>query len=171
MSIMDKLKKNSKVKESDILSDSKFFNEKDMVKTDVPMLNVALSGSMDGGLTPGLTVLAGPSKHFKTSFALIMAAAYMKQYPDAVMLFYDSEFGSPQAYFHQYEIDTSRVLHTPITNVEELKFDLISQLETIERGDKVIVVIDSVGNLASKKELEDAINEKSVADMSRAKSL
>ena len=38
-------------------------------------------------------------------------------------------------------------------------------------GDKVIVVIDSVGNLASKKELDDAINEKSVADMSRAKAL
>jgi hypothetical protein len=32
-------------------------------------------------------------------------------------------------------------------------------------------MIDSVGNLASKKELEDAINEKSVADMSRAKAL
>jgi RecA/RadA recombinase len=171
MSIMDKLKKNSKVKDSDILSESKFFNEKDMVKTDVPMINVALSGSIDGGLAPGLTVLAGPSKHFKTSFALIMAAAYMKQHEDAVMLFYDSEFGSPQSYFTQYNIDTERVLHTPIANVEELKFDLISQLEAIERGDKVIVVIDSVGNLASKKELDDAINEKSVADMSRAKSL
>ena len=35
----------------------------------------------------------------------------------------------------------------------------------------VIVVIDSIGNLASKKELEDTFNEKSVADMSRAKSL
>lgn len=171
MSIMDKLKKNSKVKDSDILSESKFFNEKDMVKTDVPMINVALSGSIDGGLAPGLTVLAGPSKHFKTSFALIMAAAYMKKHEDAVMLFYDSEFGSPQSYFTQYNIDTERVLHTPIANVEELKFDLISQLEAIERGDKVIVVIDSVGNLASKKELDDAINEKSVADMSRAKSL
>ena len=135
------------------------------------MMNVALSGSIDGGLAPGLTVLAGPSKHFKTSFALIMAAAYMKKYPDAVMLFYDSEFGSPQSYFEQFKIDTSRVLHTPIANVEELKFDLIGQLEGVERGDKVIVVIDSVGNLASKKELEDAINEKSVADMSRAKSL
>ena len=33
------------------------------------------------------------------------------------------------------------------------------------------VVIDSIGNLASKKELEDTFNEKSVADMSRAKSL
>ena len=36
MSIMDKLKKNSKVKETAILADSKFFNEKDMVPTDVP---------------------------------------------------------------------------------------------------------------------------------------
>ena len=168
---MDKLKSNSKVKATEVLSDSKFFNEKDMVTTSVPMMNVALSGDIDGGLTPGLTVLAGPSKHFKTSFALIMAAAYLEKYKDAVMLFYDSEFGSPQAYFEQYNIDTSRVLHTPITNVEELKFDLIGQLEGLDRDDKVIVVIDSVGNLASKKELDDAINEKSVADMSRAKAL
>jgi len=171
MSIMDKLKKNTKVDYTSILSDSKFFNDKDMVPTDVPMMNVALSGSMDGGLAPGLTVLAGPSKHFKTSFALIMASAYLKKYKDAVLLFYDSEFGSPQAYFENFGIDTDRVLHTPITNVEELKFDMISQLEGLERGDKVVVVIDSVGNLASKKELDDAINEKSVADMSRAKAL
>jgi len=171
MSIMDKLKKNSKVKETSILSESKFFNEKDMVTTDVPMINVALSGSVDGGLAPGLTVLAGPSKHFKTSFGLIMASAYLKKYADAVLLFYDSEFGSPQSYFEQFDIDTSRVLHTPITNVEELKFDLIGQLEELDRKDKVVIVIDSIGNLASKKEMEDAINEKSVADMSRAKAL
>ena len=148
MSIMDKLQKNSKIKESSILADSKFFTEKDMVTTDVPIINVALSGSVDGGLAPGL-----------------------KRHKDAVLLFYDSEFGSPQAYFEQYNIDTSRVLHTPIANVEELKFDLIGQLENIERKDKVVIMIDSVGNLASKKELEDAINEKSVADMSRAKAL
>tara|TARA_Y100000389_G_scaffold164920_1_gene168845 strand:- start:1193 stop:2230 length:1038 start_codon:yes stop_codon:yes gene_type:complete len=168
---MDKLKKNSKVKETSILSESKFFTEKDMIQTDVPMINVALSGSVDGGLAPGLTVLAGPSKHFKTSFGLIMASAYLKKYPDAVLLFYDSEFGSPQSYFKQFEIDTNRVLHTPITNVEELKFDIIGQMEGLDRDDKVVIVIDSVGNLASKKELDDAINEKSVADMSRAKAL
>src|SRR6056300_1327584 len=170
-SIMDKLKKNSKVKETSILSESKFFTEKDMISTDVPMINVALSGSVDGGLALGLTVLAGPSKHFKTSFGLIMASAYLKQYSDAVLLFYDSEFGSPQSYFKQFDIDTSRVLHTPITNVEELKFDIIGQMEGLDRDDKVVIVIDSVGNLASKKELDDAINEKSVADMSRAKAL
>ena len=171
MSIMAKLKKNSKIAHTEVLSESKFFTEKDMVATDVPMINVALSGSVEGGLAPGLTVLAGPSKHFKTSFALIMASAYLKKYPEAVLLFYDSEFGSPQDYFKAFGIDPSRVLHTPITNAEELKFDLIAQLEGIERGDKLVVVIDSIGNLASKKELEDAINEKSVADMSRAKAL
>lgn len=171
MSIMDKLKKNSKIKDTSVLSDSKFFNEKDMIQTDVPMMNVALSGSVDGGLAPGLTVLAGPSKHFKTSFALIMASAYLKKYEDAVILFYDSEFGSPQSYFQQFDINTDRVLHTPIANVEQLKFDLVGQLENLDRGDKVIVVIDSMGNLASKKEMEDALNEKSVADMSRAKAL
>jgi len=171
MSIMDKLKKNSKLKNTEILSESKFFNEKDMTPTPVPMVNVALSGSIDGGLAPGLTVLAGPSKHFKTSFALLMAAAYMDQHKDAVMLFYDSEFGSPQSYFEQFGVDTSRVLHTPITNVEELKFDMMGQLEGLDRADKVIIVIDSIGNLASKKEMEDALNEKSVADMSRAKAL
>ena len=171
MSIMDKLKKNSKVKATEILADSKFFNDKDMISTDTPMINIALSGEVDGGLAPGLTVLAGPSKHFKTSFALIMASAYLKKYKDAVLLFYDSEFGSPQQYFEQFEIDTTRVLHTPITNVEELKFDIVGQLEGLSREDKVIIVIDSIGNLASKKEMEDAINEKSVADMSRAKAL
>lgn len=171
MSLMAKLKKNSKVVGTAILEDSEFFQEKEITRIDVPMMNVALSGRLDGGLASGLTVLAGPSKHFKTSFALKMAAAFLESDPEAIMLFYDSEFGSPQQYFTNFGIDTSRVLHTPITNVEELKFDLINQLEEISPEDKVIIVIDSIGNLASKKELEDAINEKSVADMSRAKAL
>ena len=168
---MNKLKKNSKLKATEILSRSKFFTEKDMVPTDVPMGNVALSGSIEGGITPGITVLAGPSKHFKTSFALLMASAYLQAKPESVVLFYDSEFGSPQTYFEQFGIDPERVLHTPITNIEELKFDLVAQLEELDRNDDVNVVIDSIGNLASKKELDDALNEKAVADMSRAKAL
>jgi RecA/RadA recombinase len=171
MGIMDKLKKNSKIKTTEVLQDSVFFQEQDVVVTEVPMVNVALSGDIDGGLTSGLTVLAGPSKHFKTSFALMMAGAYLKEHKDAVLLFYDSEFGSPQSYFESFGIDTSRVLHTPITDVEQLKFDLVNQLEQLDRAENVIIVIDSIGNLASKKELEDALNEKGVADMSRAKAL
>jgi len=171
MSLMSKLKKNSKLDHTEVLSKSEFFANKEQIPTDVPMLNVALSGSLSGGISSGLTVLAGPSKHFKTSFALKIASAYLNSDPEAVMMFYDSEFGSPQSYFETFDIDLDRVLHIPITNVEELKFDIIAQLESIDKKEKVIIVIDSIGNLASKKEMEDTLNEKSVADMSRAKAL
>ena len=171
MSLMEKLKKNSTSKMSSVLSDSEFFNDKDTITTKIPIINVALSGKLDGGFQPGLTMFAGPSKHFKTAFSLLMAKSYMDKYDDAVLLFYDSEFGTPQAYFTSFGIDMSRVFHTPVTDVEQLKFDISSQLNEIKRGDHVIIVVDSVGNLASKKEVEDALNEKSVADMSRAKAL
>ena len=169
MSILDKIKKNSSIKDSAILSKSKFFTDKDMIPTSVPIINVALSGRLDGGLTPGLTMWAGPSKHFKTAFSLLMAKSYLDKYEDAALLFYDSEFGTPQSYFDSFGIDTNRVLHTPLTDIEQLKFDIMQQLTQLERGDRLIIIIDSIGNLASKKEVEDALAEKSVADMSRAK--
>jgi RecA/RadA recombinase len=171
MSILDKIKKNTTIKESAILSQSKFFTKKDMIPTSIPVINVALSGRLDGGLTPGLTMWAGPSKHFKTAFSLLMARSYLDKYPDAALLFYDSEFGTPQSYFDSFGIDTERVLHTPITDLEQLKFDVMQQINNIDRGDRVMIVIDSIGNLASKKEVEDALEGKSVADMSRAKQI
>ena len=171
MSVLEKLKKNSTIKMTDVITESKVFGKKDMAPTPVPMINVALSGRIDGGLVPGMLMLAGPSKHFKSAFALLMAAAYQKKYDDAVILFYDSEFGTPQAYFESFGIDMERVIHTPITDVEELKFDITNQLKELEKGEHVCIVIDSIGNLASKKEVEDALNEKSVADMSRAKQM
>jgi RecA/RadA recombinase len=171
MSLINKLKKNSTIAETAILSKSTLLKEKDVIQTSVPMINVALSGKLDGGLTTGITVLAGPSKHFKTAFALLMAAAYQQKYPEAVILFYDSEFGSPQAYFETFGIDMDRVLHTPITDIEELKHDVMAQFSQIEKGERIMVVMDSIGNLASKKEVDDAVEGKTVADMSRAKQL
>jgi hypothetical protein len=58
-----------------------------------------------------------------------------------------------------------------VTDVEELKHDISVQLQNLQRDDKVIILIDSIGNLASKKETDDALEGKSVADMSRAKAL
>ena len=171
MSLKEKLIKNSTIDLTSTLTDSKIFARKDMIPTSVPMINVALSGSVDGGLTPGLTMLAGPSKHFKTGFALLLASSFLKKYKDGVILFYDSEFGTPQDYFNTFNISFDSVVHTPITDVEELKFDIMTQLKNIERGDKVMIVIDSIGNLASKKEVEDALEGKSAADMTRAKQM
>ena len=169
--IKERLLKNSKLDLVSSLEDSEIYNNKDMISTQIPMVNVALSGGFDGGISPGMLMLAGPSKHFKSGFALMLASAYIKKYPDAVILFYDSEFGMPEKYFATFGIPKSSVIHCPVTDIEQLKHDIVSQLQEIKRNDRVFIVIDSVGNIASKKETEDALDGKSVADMSRAKQL
>jgi len=169
--LLDKLKKNTTIKETNVLSESKLFSTKDLIQTSVPALNVALSGKLDGGLTPGLTVFAGPSKHFKTAFAMMLVKSFLDKYDDGIVLFYDSEFGAPQSYFENFGIDTGKVVHTPITDIEQLKHDIMKQVNELERKDRVMIVVDSVGNLASKKEVDDALDGKSVADMTRAKQM
>lgn len=169
--LLEKYKKNSTIKEVSILKNSKFYNEKTFVDTKIPALNIALSGKIDGGLTSGLTMWAAPSRHFKTAFTLTLTKAYMDEFEDSIVIFYDSEFGAPPAYFKSFGIDIERVLHVPITSIEDLKFDLIKQLDTMERAEKIIIIIDSVGNLASKRELDNALNENTAQDMTRAKEL
>lgn len=171
MPLKERLIKNSTIDYTATLTESKIYGKKDMILTRVPMINVALSGRVDGGLTPGLTVLAAPSKHFKTAFSLLMAAAFLKAHPDGIILFYDSEFGTPESYFTSFGVPLESVVHSPITDIEQLKFDVMHQLQEIKRGDKVMIIVDSVGNLASKKEVEDALKQSSAADMTRAKQL
>jgi RecA/RadA recombinase len=171
MSLLDKMLKAGSVKGASILAESKFFAEKDPIQTELPIVNIAFSGSLKGGLIPGLTVIAGASKSFKTLLSLYCMKAYLNKYKDGVAILYDSEYGITPEYLESYNIDTDRVIHVPIEDVEQLKFDITKRLNEVEKGDRVFVMIDSIGNLASRKEVEDAENEKSVADMSRAKQL
>lgn len=171
MSLMAKLQKNSTIKDAEILSKSTIFNKKDVITTPVPALNIALSGKLDGGLTSGLTTIAGVSKNFKTGFSLILAKSFLDKYSDGVVLFYDSEFGSPRAYFKTFGIDLDKILHVPITDIEQLKFDIMNQLNNIERNENVMIIVDSISSIASKKEVDDALDEKSVADFTRSRQL
>lgn len=170
--LINRLISNSRLTDACIMSDSFLMQESDPVSTNIPILNVALSGDPQGGLVSGSLQIAGESKRFKTLFGLVLVKAYMQKYPDSILLFYDSEFGTPKSYIDSVGIPIDRIVHAPIMNIEQLKFDLVNQLEKgIERGDRVIIFIDSLGNLASKKEIEDALNENSAADMTRAKSI
>jgi RecA/RadA recombinase len=169
--LLSRLKKNSNLEYTTTLSDSSLFKERSQTPTEVPIINLAFSGTFSKGFGSGITMFAGPSKHFKSNLGLLCVRSYLKRHKDAICIYYDSEFGCTPEYLKAAGIDPNRVLHTPIMDVEELKFDIVRQLEEIKKGEKVIIFIDSVGNLASKKELEDAKSEKSAADMSRAKQL
>lgn len=169
--LLEKLMKSGSVKGTSVLSESTFFGEKDQIPTAIPALNIAFSGSPNGGMVSGLTVIAGPSRHFKSHIGLMGVKAYFDKYPDAVCLFYDSEFGITPEYLAQNGVDGDRMLHIPIEHIEQLKFDIAKRLEDIDRKDRVIIFMDSIGNLASKKEVEDALDGKSAADMTRAKQI
>lgn len=176
MSIMDKLKKNSRLSKTDVLSQSRFYDE-ELAKsfvcpTEIPMMNVAFSGDLDGGMKPGILMIAGDSKHFKTGFMLECAKGFQNKHPDGVILFYDSERGAPISYFETRNINMDTILHCPIRDIEELKFDILHQLKLLE-AEKIpcMVMIDSIGMLPSKREVDNAENENSAADMTRAKEL
>ena len=169
--LLEKIKKNSTIKQTAVINESKVFGKKTQVETDVPIINLALSGEFDGGLSPGILQIAGQSKHFKSGFAMLIASSFLRKYADGIVLFYDSEFGTPESYFTNFDVDVNRVVHTPITNIEELKFDIVNQLKNLVKEDNILILIDSLGNVASSKEVEDAEDKKSVADMSRAKAL
>jgi hypothetical protein len=114
--------------------------------------------------------------HHNTSYALLMASAYLKKHKDAVLIYYDSEFGAGEGAMSAFGIDSDRVLHIPIMNIEELKFDIMQKLDNnnddgIKRGDKVFILVDSIGNLASVRESNNAIEQNSAQDMTRAKEL
>lgn len=167
--LIDKILKNSPTKHSAILSESALFQEKDVIPTEVPIINVAFSGDLNGGLISGLTLLAGPTKSYKTMLALVCVKSYLDKYDDSVCVLYDSEGGITPEYLITNGIDPNRVVHIPIEHLEMLKFDIVKQLKELERNDRVIFVIDSIGNTASLKELQDALDEKTVPEMQRAK--
>lgn len=168
---MERIMKNSTVKQTEMLADSVVLQEKPQIPTSVPMMNLALGGKINGGLSAGITTIAGPSRHFKTSFALVMVAGYLDANPEAVCVFLDNEFGAKKSYFEQYGVDINRVIHIPFSDIEEMTFESMKQLNELTEKDDVIFLIDSVGNAASKRELDNALAEKSALDMTRAKSL
>jgi len=101
----------------------------------------------------------------------LIVKSFLNKYPDGIILFYDSEFGTPLSYFGAYSIPSDHVVHSPVTTVEELRHDISVQLADLKREDNVLIFLDSLGNLASAKETKDAEEGKEKSDMTRAKTI
>ena len=171
MSLRDRLLKAGSTSGAAVMSQSAILKKKDFINTNLPVLNIAFSGEVDGGMSSGLTILAGESKTFKSALSLYCMKAYFDKYPDAFAIFYDSEFGISEDYIRGFGLDPDRIIHVPVEHIEQLKFDFVKKLNEIQDGERVFFMVDSIGQLSSKKETDDAVDEKSVADMTRAKSL
>jgi len=170
--LLKRLRKNTIVN-AQTLNNSKYFDDGRYIKTRIPLLNVALSGKLNGGLPGGILQIAAPPKHFKTKFLHEIMFAFQQENKgkDYIIVLYDSELGSTLEYYEAAGLDTSRIDHRVVKSVEELISDHANLLKDTEEGDHLMVCVDSIGMLRSNKETQDAIDNKQVADMTRAKAL
>lgn len=168
-SLAERMSAKFAVKEAALMSKTAFFEERDYVTVEVPFINVAFSGRLKGGLTAGVTIVAGESKTYKTLLMLLTLKAHQKKYPDSFALLYDTENGITPEYLRLMDIDMDRVMHIPVDDIEQMKIDIVNRLDEVDKGDRLMICVDSLGMIASRKEIEDANEGKVVADMTRAK--
>ena len=168
--LLKRLKKVNTLKEADVLKNSRFFVE-DYHDTGIPALNIAMSGSVDGGYSKGSTLIGGESATFKTLFCFQMAKAHLENFKDSIFVFFDIEHGSNLDTFDSMGLDTSRIYHKPFTTIEELTHDIALLLEELTVDDEVVFVVDSLGAANTKKAIDDSRSGNSAADFTKAKAI
>jgi len=140
----------------------------DWIDTGSYALNAIFSGSVYRGVPVGrVTGFSGPSGAGKTLIInKIIANAQKKGYFAAI---WDTEAAVDRQSAEGVGIDPSRVKYYPVETVEDCRNQIATFLDKIIAANdpnlKVIIAIDSLGNLASAKELRDVTEGKDAADM------
>ena len=140
-------------------------------------LNACLTGSLFGGYPNNRAVaLAGPSGTGKTY--LILNAIKQAQKQGYSIIFYDSENAVDKNLVEKFGIDPKTFRYETCNTVQEFRSSVTAitdvLIEQKKKGialPKIMVVLDSAGNLATQKEIDDAKTGSSKADMTRAKLL
>jgi RecA/RadA recombinase len=160
--------------------EAKFLNESALSTvnkwhdTGCPALNAILSGSLYGGVPDSrITGFSGPSGAGKTYILNKILAAAQKK--GIVPIIFDTEAAIDENTTTGVGLDPSGVKYVPVDTVESCRNQLCGLLDNIKdqnMNGRFIVSIDSLGNLASQKELEDIKANKTATDMGlRAKAL
>lgn len=156
------------------LSDSALSKVDDYIDTGCMVLNSIISGSLHGGVPCGrITGFSGPSQTGKTFIINKILASAQRDgiYP----VIFDTEAAIDDCSTKGVGLDPDKVKYVPVHTVEECRNQISAFLDSVvEAGQqgKFIMSIDSLGNLASQKEVEDVEKGKSAMDMGlRAKGL
>ena len=157
------------------LNETSISTPSDWIDTSCKALNAIISGSLHKGIPVGrITGFAGPSGAGKTLIInKILANAQKKGY---IAVIWDSEVAVDKDSARNVGMDLKKTKYYPVETIEECRNQLSTFLDNIIAANdpslKFIVSIDSLGNLASSKEIEDARKGKDAADVGqRAKAL
>jgi len=144
------------------------------VDTGSYIFNALCSGSIFGGLSGNkITAIAGESSTGKTYFALAVVKNFLEQNPDGGVVYFDTESAITRSLLVDRAVDASRVLVTNVVTIEDFRSQALKIVDNYLKqpeGDRapLMFVLDSLGMLSTNKEIQDALDEKNVRDMTKA---
>ncbi len=173
--VVDKLSKKSMIIIENIQA------ERSYISTGIYILDALLSKSIKHGGIPKnrITIFAGPQQTGKSYIALSVARNAQKEGYNIIYI--DTEFAIEKSDFDMFGVDTSNtdkfmlIRSNRVENIKIFLTQLLDELKTQKSNgidvSKTIIILDSVGALASVKEVDDALEGKNKQDMSRAKAI
>ena len=144
------------------------------VDTGSYIFNALISGSINGGISGNkITAIAGESSTGKTFFSLAVVANYLDSYPDAGVIYFDTESAITKSLLTERNIDTSRVLVVNVVTIEEFRQKALQIVDNHlkqpeDARQPLMFVLDSLGMLSTEKEINDALADKQVRDMTKS---
>ena len=178
MSIFDTLAKEAKNDYAKLVSEGiTTGDEQKFIGTGSYILNALLSGSVYGGIPDNrVTAIAGEQATGKTFYAIGIAKNFLDTNPDGAVFYFDSEAAATGDLFKNRGLDADRVWHFPVDTIEEFRTQIIRILDNLlkckeEERKPLLIVLDSLGMLASSKELKDALADNQVRDMTKTQSI
>ena len=138
------------------------------------IFNALVSGSLYGGFSGDkITAIAGESSTGKTYFALAVVKNFLDSNPDASCIYFDTEAAVNKSLLSSRGIDLSRLAVVNVVTIEEFRTKALKivdmYLKTPEADRKpCMFVLDSLGMLSTNKEINDALEDKQVRDMTKS---
>ena len=138
------------------------------------IFNALVSGSLYGGVSGDkITAIAGESSTGKTFFSLAVVKNFLDSSPDASCIYFDTEAAVNKSLLSSRGIDLTRLAVVNVVTIEEFRTKALKivdmYLKTPEADRKpCMFVLDSLGMLSTNKEINDALDDKQVRDMTKS---
>ena len=175
MSFLDTVIKDSKNEYASFVSDGVSAGDiESFIDTGSYVVNALVSGSIFGGFPSNkITAVAGESGTGKTFFCLSVVRNFLDTDPAAGVIYFETESAISKDMIESRGIDSSRMIIFPVNTIEEFRTQSVRIIDKYmeqpeDERKPLMFVLDSLGNLATNKEVEDATNDKNVRDMTKA---
>jgi RecA/RadA recombinase len=134
-------------------------------------LNAVLSGTIYGGVPDNKVIaFAGESSTGKTFLVLDICKNFLLKYKNGIVLYFDTEAAVTKKMMEERGMDTHRVIISSPEHLTAFKEKVLKAIKAYEeqpakKRQPLLIVLDSLGALPTRKEIEDTMKAQDKADM------